>query len=143
MIMSRPFLFLMCTAVCAIPQLLLSQGQVSLFDADGEAVAFIDYEEDATIYLWDGTPVAYLERDGSDLCIFGFNRTFLGWYENGIVYDAEGYTAGSRENALNMFYRMERFRGFAQLAPLRPIAPFWKNRWSNTPLVEFLYAGKE
>ncbi len=135
------FLFLAVLSHCALAQ------QVSLYDSEGEAVAYIDYEEDATIYLWNGSPVAFIAKDGSDVCIFGFDRSFLGWYENGVVYDKEGYTVGSRKDALNMFYRMEPFKGFAKLAPLRPITPFtplkpfWKNQWSDATLTEFLYLG--
>ena len=32
--------------------------QVSLYDSQGEARAYIDYDEEATIFMWDGTPVA-------------------------------------------------------------------------------------
>ena len=47
--------------------------QVSLYDSEGEARAYIDFDEEATIFMWDGTPVAFLEKDGSDICVFGYN----------------------------------------------------------------------
>jgi len=133
--------------VTALLATLANAQQVNLYDSEGEAAAYIDYEEDATIYLWDGSPVAFIGKDGSDVCIFGFDRSFLGWYENGVVFDKDGYMVGSRKDALNMFYRMERFKGFTQLAPIRPITPFtplkpfWKNQWSDASLTEFLYLG--
>jgi hypothetical protein len=34
--------------------------EVSLFDASGKAVAYIDTDDELTIYLWSGKPVAYL-----------------------------------------------------------------------------------
>jgi 4-fold beta flower protein len=34
--------------------------KVSLFDASGEAVAYIDTDDELTIYLWSGKPVAYI-----------------------------------------------------------------------------------
>lgn len=33
--------------------------QISLYDSEGEARAYIDYDEEATIFMWDGTPVAF------------------------------------------------------------------------------------
>ena len=38
--------------------------QISLYDSEGEARAYIDYDEEATIFMWDGTPVAFVEKDG-------------------------------------------------------------------------------
>ena len=71
--------------------------QISLYDSEGEARAYIDYDEEATIFMWDGTPVAFVEKDGRDLCVFGFNGSFLGWYEDGVIYDKKGYAVGAKE----------------------------------------------
>jgi hypothetical protein len=38
--------------------------EISLFNAQGAASAYIDTDDDLTIYLWSGKPVAYLD-DGS------------------------------------------------------------------------------
>ena len=46
--------------------------QISLYDSEGEARAYIDYDEEATIFMWDGTLVAFVEKDGRDLCVFWF-----------------------------------------------------------------------
>jgi len=127
---------------------LLHGQEVSLFDSDGEAVAYIDFDDEATIYLWKGTPVAFLEKDGSDICVFGFNGSFLGWYENGIIYDEAGYVVGAKESAVNMLTKLEGLKGLQELTPLRPLTPLTplqpllKNSWSNTSLLEFLYFGK-
>ena len=32
----------------------LSAQEVTLFDSEGEAIAYIDYSEDETIFLWNG-----------------------------------------------------------------------------------------
>jgi len=123
--------------------------QITLFDSGGEASAYIDYDEDATIFLWDGTPVAFIEKDGRDLCVFGYNGSFLGWYESGIVYDKRGYVVGARKGAINMTTRPERIKGIQKITPIRPITPITpiqpilKNSWSSTPLTEFLYFGKK
>lgn len=123
--------------------------QISLYDSDGEARAYIDYDEDATIFMWDGTPVAFIEKDGEDLCVFGFNGDFWGWYEKGIIYDKEGYAVGAREGAVNMTYRMESIKSIKSMTPMRsmtsmtPMQPMLKNSWSNTSLSEFLHNRKK
>jgi hypothetical protein len=123
--------------------------QISLFDSKGEARAYIDYNEDATIFMWDGTPVAFLEKDGSDICVFGFNGSFLGWYEDGIIYDKKGYAVRAREGATNMMTKMERMKSMQRMTPMRPMTPMtpmqpmWKSSWSSTSLTEFLYFGKK
>lgn len=127
----------------------LSAQQISLYDNNGEARAYIDYDEDATIFMWDGTPVAFVEKDGRDLCVFGFNGSFLGWYEDGIIYDKKGYAVGARKGAVSMITKIERIKGIQKITPIRPITPItpiqpiWKSSWSNTSLTEFLYYGKK
>ena len=43
------------------------------FDSKGTAVAYFD--DDETLYLWSGKPVAYMDEDS----LFGFNGKHLGW----------------------------------------------------------------
>lgn len=120
--------------------------EVTLFDKNGEAIAYIDYDEDATIFLWKGTPVAFLENDGGDICVFGFNGEFLGWYENGIIYDRKGYAVGARKGTVNMITKIEPIKSIQEITPIRPITPIkpiWSNRWRSTSLFEFLYFGKK
>jgi hypothetical protein len=120
--------------------------QVSLYDREGEARAYIDYDEEATIFMWDGTPVAFVEKDGSDLCVFGFNGSFLGWYEDGIICEMKGYAVGARKGAVNMITKIERIKGIQRTSPMRPITPIQpilKSSWSNTSLTEFLFYGKK
>jgi hypothetical protein len=122
--------------------------EVSLFDSNGEAIAYIDFSEDATIFMWDGTPVAFLEKDGSDVCVFGFNGNFMGWYEEGIIYDKKGYAVGATKAATNMITKIERIKGIKRITPIRPITPItpiqpvFKSSWSSTSLSEFLFFGK-
>jgi len=122
-----------------------SSQQVSLFDSEGEAIAYIDFEEDATIFTWGGTPVAFLDKDGSDICIFNFRGSFLGWYDGGIIYDKNGYAVGARKGATSMMTKMERMKGMQKMIPMKPmtsmtpIKPFWKNSWSATSLSEFFF----
>jgi hypothetical protein len=123
--------------------------EITLFDNQGEACAYIDFDEDATIFMWDGTPVAFLDKDGNDICVFGFRGSFMGWYENGIIYDKNGFPVGARKGSLNMITKMERMKGMQQMIPMTPMRamtpmkPFWKNSWSSTSLTEFLYFGRK
>ncbi len=92
--------------------------------------------------------VAFLEKDGQDVCVFDFNGSFLGWYEDGIIYDKNGYAVGARDGAVNMITKIEGIKGIQSITPIRPITPItpiqpiWKSSWSNTSLSEFLYFGK-
>lgn len=138
------FLFVLILTVST-----LSAQQISIYDSNGEARAYIDYDEEATIFMWDGTPVAFIEKDGNDLCVFGFNGSFLGWYEDGIMYDKKGFAVGARKGAVNMITKIEKIKGIQKITPIRPITPItpiqpiWKSSWSNTSLTEFLYYGKK
>jgi hypothetical protein len=40
-----------------------AEDEVALFNGAGKAEAYIDLSDDLTIYLWNGKPVAYLDRD--------------------------------------------------------------------------------
>lgn len=122
--------------------------EVTLFDSNGDARAYIDYDEEATIFLWNGKPVAFLENDGSDMCVFGFNGNFLGWYEDGIIRNENGDAVGAREGAVNMVTSIEPIKSIQEIAPIRPITPItpikpiFSNSWSSESLTEFLYSGK-
>ena len=35
--------------------------QVTLYDQNKEAIVYIDYDDEATIYTFEGEPVAYIE----------------------------------------------------------------------------------
>jgi len=41
--------------------------------------------------------VVYLDPEGNALAIYGFTGKHLGWNEDGIVRDREGYVVGFRE----------------------------------------------
>jgi hypothetical protein len=62
----------------------------TLFNENGEPVAYISNDQLRTIYLWDGHPVAYLY----DYHVYGFNGRHLGWFINGVVYDSDGSRVG-------------------------------------------------
>jgi len=59
----------------------------SLFNKDGNAVAYIADDYQNTIYLWDGYPVAFLYNEQQ---IFGINGRHLGWMIDEIIYNNNG-----------------------------------------------------
>ena len=114
--------------------------EISLYDSEGESVAYIDTSKDFTIYLWKGKPVAYL--GGSS--VYGFNGKHLGWFKDGIIWDHKGYGVGFVKGAVNKLTKLEKLKGLQQLTPLKslqelePLEPMHKDKWSPIRLEIFL-----
>lgn len=124
--------------------------EITLFNSDGEATAYIDTEdEDLTIYMWNGTPVAYLESNGNAFHIYGFNGQHLGWFEDGIVRDSKGYAVGFIKGATNIYTKYEPYKSYKKYKPYKsyksyaPYKPYYKNTFSNESLSLFLMKGKK
>lgn len=121
--------------------------EVSLFDKEGEAKAYI--ADDLTIYLWDGDPIAYLSNSNNRWHVYGFNGNHLGWYVDGIIYDNDGYAIGAQKDATNMITSIEDIKGIKGIKPIKsikeiaPIKPILSMSWGRTPLVIFLRAGED
>lgn len=68
----------------------------TLFNRNGDGVAYITDDYHQTIYILDGHPVAYLFEDNH---IYGINGRHLGWFINDIVFnnigERIGFTAGT------------------------------------------------
>ena len=118
--------------------------EITLYNSEGTAIAYIDTDDEMTIYLWKGQPVAYLEK-GS---VWGFNGEHLGWFSRGIIRDRKGYVVGCIKDAVSsLYYRWEPLKGLKKLKPFKsfqkmePLKPLDKDRWSITPLSLFLAAG--
>jgi len=118
--------------------------EISFYDSKGAAVAYIDTDDELTIYLWQGKPVAYLVGDS----IYGFNGKHLGWLEDGIIRDHSGNAVGFTKGSVNMFTQFESFKGFKAFKPFKafkefaPLKPFYSNSWSKTDLSLFLSQGR-
>lgn len=65
--------------------------EMTLFNKNGEAVAYITDDYNQTIYLTDGHPVAYLYEDTH---IYGINGRHLGWFTDDIVFNNKGERIG-------------------------------------------------
>ena len=125
-----------------------SAEEITLYDSEGNAAAWIDTGDRNTIYLWSGEPAAYVLKRGSIPEIFGFNGRHLGWLEKGIVRDHEGLMAGFTKGSLNMHTGQEHYRPQKMQKPFRaqpefpPQRPFYRNSFSGTPLRELLMQGR-
>ena len=122
--------------------------EITLFDSEGEATAYIDTEdEDLTIYLWNGTPVCYLVSNGDNYHIYGFNGHHLGWFDDGIVRDHDGYAVGFQKGALNKYTGYEGYKSYKQYKPYKsyreyaPYQPYDQSYFSNESLTIFLRRG--
>ena len=132
--------------ICA----LASAQEITLFDCDGQARAYIDANDNAMpIYLWSGEPVAYLKtsRD-SGYSVYGFNGKHLGWFEDGLIRDHDGYICGFIKGAVNKYTAYEPYKGYKQYLPYKsyteyePYKPYKKPYFSTPPLVLLLKQGK-
>ena len=63
----------------------------TLFNKRGDPVAYISDDYNETIYLTDGSPVAYLYNQGY---VYGLNGHHLGWWIEGILYNHDGERIG-------------------------------------------------
>ena len=67
----------------------------SLFNKNGDAVAYLTDDYNRTIYLWDGQQVAYLFNDRH---IYGANGKHLGWFIDGVIFNPGGERIGFTAN---------------------------------------------
>ncbi len=124
--------------------------EITLYDYNGNARAYIDANNSAMpIYLWDGEPVAYLKSGrGGTFSIYGFNGNHLGWFEDGLVIDHDGYVCGFVKGALSKATSYEPYKGYKQYLPYKsyaeyePYKPYRQSYFSNTPLTLFLRQGR-
>lgn len=115
----------------------------TLYDKNGIPTAYIDYKNDATIFLWNGNPCAYLYENS----VYGFNGKHLGWYENGVVYDKEGYQIGFLEGTCPSVTGVEQVKSIKRIIPIKwvrrvePVQPVFKITCSDESFMYFLFSG--
>ncbi len=143
-------LFLPVIVLISIASVAFAQNQeVTLFDKRGKALAYIASDEDMTIYLWTGEPVAYLLHKGERYLILGFNGKHIGWYDDGFIDDHHGDVVGFSEGRLRMNTEMEPLKSLKQNKPFKArikepqTKPGFTNTWAAVALSVFLNAGIE
>ncbi len=66
---------------------------MTLCDQTGQPIAYV--EDDGSIYLFSGEPIAYL--DGGS--VWSYSGKHLGWFDSGLIRDNSGDTVFFTENA--------------------------------------------
>ena len=148
--MRRPWIGLIRPAAIALLAMQFTTNAVadetSLFSGNGAAVAYIAIDDELTIYLWDGKPVASLQNDGSDFDVYGFNGKHLGWFARGVIWDHNGYASCATKERLNTA-QFEPFKSFKQFKPFKaftefaPARPSFSNSFGNFPCALLLGSG--
>jgi hypothetical protein len=102
----------------------------TLFDKNGEAVAYIrdDYHE--TVYMWDGYSVAYLYNDQH---VYGINGRHLGWFINEVIYNDQGERIGFTSNTCPVTIAKEPVK--TERRTMDEIRP----KWSAPPLPKLTF----
>jgi len=65
--------------------------ETTIYDKNGQPVAYVADDYCGTIYLWDGEPVAYIHED---VHVYGFNGRHLGWFKDDVLYGPDGRRVG-------------------------------------------------
>lgn len=125
-----------------------AETELSLYDGNGQASAYIALDNDLSIYLWSGEPVAYLSKNGSsEFDVYGFNGKHLGWFTEGVMRDHSGYAVCAVESAIR-YHKLEPLKGLRSLTPLKsleelaPLKPFFTNEWTGLSCTYFLRTGE-
>lgn len=121
--------------------------EITLFDARGRATAYIALQDELTIYLWNGEPVAYLDQEGEEFNVYGFNGKHLGWFVDDVVWNHNGNAACATRERLRStefepyksFKQFKPFKSFKEFAPFRP---FLSNSFGKIPCLFLLKSGK-
>jgi hypothetical protein len=99
----------------------------TLFNKNGDAVAYITDDYHETIYLPDGRPVAYLYEERH---IYGINGHHLGWFIDDIMYNHNGERIGFTSNTCPVLVGKEPVK--AEIYSRDEIRP----RWEAPPLAK-------
>jgi hypothetical protein len=70
--------------------------ETTIYDKNGQPVAYVADDYSGTIYLWEGEPVAYIHED---VHVFGFNGRHLGWFKDEVLYGPDGKRVGFTTNS--------------------------------------------
>jgi hypothetical protein len=118
----------------------------TLYNELGKAVAYIADDDDSTIYLWSGEPVAYLSKDD----VYGFNGKHLGWMKSGVIYNHDGDKVGATKGKLLTIPQISPIKAIKEIKPIKsireiaPIKPIFSLSWSSDMTLKgFLLEGSD
>ena len=108
----------------------------NLYNKNGDAAAYITSDYHDTIYLWDGSPVAYLYDDEH---VYGINGRHLGWFIDDILYNSMGERIGFTSSTCPVA------SGKEPVKHERRVMDEIRSRWSAppTPNFSFNFADRE
>lgn len=115
-----------------------AEDDVSLFNGAGKAEAYIALDDELTVYLWSGKPVAYLEREDDGYHVYGFNGKHLGWFVKGVIWDHSGKASCATKEMLQST-EYEPYKSYKQYKPYRsykqyaPYRPYLTNSFGDAP----------
>jgi 4-fold beta flower protein len=125
-----------------------AQDEISLFDGKDRASAYIVADDDLTICVWSGEPVAYLVGDsGRDFHVYGFNGSHLGWLVGGIVRDHNGDAACANRAAISSpqiepIKSLKSLKSLKNLNKLASLLPLFPQQWGELPCRSFMKQGE-
>ncbi|WP_200336092.1 4-fold beta flower protein [Thiocystis violacea] len=145
--MKKLLLVILLPVMFSFYPLFAKANEISLYSYNGEAVAYIAFNDESTIYLWSGEPVAYLSYDSAGgYHVYGFNGKHLGWFVRGVIWDHQGYAACAVKEAIGST-QFESFKAFKQFKPFKsfkefaPFRPTFFDSFGDTPCKIFLSFG--
>ena len=117
----------------------------TLFDKNGDPVAYISDDYNETIYLWDGSPVAYVYEEEH---VYGINGRHLGWWIHEILYNGGGDRIAFASNTCPVAIAKEPPK--TKKKPTDEIRPRWKApplpklrfNFASQDLLDFLKEGE-
>lgn len=118
--------------------------ETTIFNKNGEAVAYISSDKGNAIYMWDGNAVCYLDGEK----IYGWKGRHIGWFVNDIVYDTKGLRVGFTKRTCPVITYIEpvkyvkyvQYVKYVKYVPF--IRPLFSYSISNQSLKEFLEQDK-
>jgi hypothetical protein len=124
-------------------------GEPLFYDAAGNPIAYLAPGDDGTIYLWNGTPAAYIAEDSGTMTVFGFNGKHLGWYIDGLLVDTKGFLAGFHKGTIStiLVRRPDTLKGAKGIRPVKslrmqpPHLPDLRRFFGDISLADFLAQG--
>ncbi len=117
----------------------------TLFNKNGDPIAYIADDYNATIFLWDGSAVAYIYEEEY---VYGINGRPLGWWIDEILYDGNGdriaFSSGTCPVAIGKEPPKTKKEPVDELRPRWALPPLPKLRFdfASQDLVDFLKEGQ-
>lgn len=109
---------------------------ITFYNSYGAPIAYLD-SDGVHIFGFDGTPLGYLKNEK----VYNFEGRFLGWFENGWLYDLTNsptfFTEEAKGGPLKPLKQLKPLKGLKQLKPLKglkeltPLKPLRSLNWSE------------